>query len=91
MYANKIDNLDVMGNFLERYRLLKLTQIKSKDLNRSITINFISYQKKFSQSLGLDSFSGEFYQTFKEKIMIMPHDSSPKKEDEGACLLWGQY
>ena len=51
MYANKIDNLDVMGNFLERYRLLKLTQIKSKDLNRSITINFISYKKKFSQNL----------------------------------------
>ena len=45
VYANKIDNLDVMGNFLERYRLLKLTQIKSKDLNRSLTINFISYQK----------------------------------------------
>ena len=54
MYVNKIDNLDEMDKFLERYKLLKLTQIKTEDLNRSITRYCISYKKKVltKKSLG---------------------------------------
>lgn len=37
LYANKLDNLCERGNFLERYKLLKLTQEEKEYLNRPVT------------------------------------------------------
>ena len=37
LYANKFDNLEEMGNFLETYNLAKLNQDKIDQLNRPIT------------------------------------------------------
>lgn len=37
-YAHKFDELDEMGQFLERHKLSKLTQIEINNLNKSVSI-----------------------------------------------------
>ena len=37
IYANKMDNLEEMDNYLEKYNFLKLNQKEIEDLNRPIT------------------------------------------------------
>ena len=37
LYANKIDNLEEMDKFLEKYNFPKLNQKEIEDLNRPIT------------------------------------------------------
>ena len=37
LYANKMDNLEEMDKFLEKYNLTKLNQEEIEDLNRPIT------------------------------------------------------
>ena len=41
LYANKLDNLKEMDKFLETYRLPKLNQERSENLNRQITLSEI--------------------------------------------------
>ena len=40
-YANKLENLEEMDNFLEKYNLLRMTQEETENLNRPITSNEI--------------------------------------------------
>ena len=37
LYANKMDNLEVMDKFLEKHNLLKLNQEETENMNRPIT------------------------------------------------------
>ena len=37
LYANKLDNLEEMENFLEKYNLPRLTKEETENLNRPIT------------------------------------------------------
>ena len=37
LYANKMDNLEEMDNFLERYSLPRLNQEEIENMHRSIT------------------------------------------------------
>ena len=37
LYANKMDNLEEMGKFLEKYSPLKLNQEETENMNRPIT------------------------------------------------------
>ena len=37
LYPNKMDNLEEMEKFLERYNLLKLNQKETENMNRPIT------------------------------------------------------
>ena len=37
LYANKMDNLEEMNKFLEKYNIPKLNQEEIEDLNRRIT------------------------------------------------------
>ena len=39
LYANKMDNLEEMDKFLERYNLLRLNQEETENVNRPITSN----------------------------------------------------
>ena len=72
MYANKFDNLEEMDNFLETYSLQNLNQEEIDQLSRPIARNEIEYVRKTlptNKSPGLDGFTGEFYQTYKEEFI----------------------
>ena len=60
-----------MDKFLVTYNVLKLNQEEAENLNRPIIASEIEavFKKLPSQkSLGLDSFTAEFYKTFKEEL-----------------------
>ena len=60
-----------MDNFLETYRLPKLNQEETNQLNRPITRNEMEYVIKTlptNKSPVPDGFIGEFYQTYKEEL-----------------------
>ena len=70
MYTNKLDKVEEMDKFLETYNLLKLTQEEIENLNRPIMSNKIESVifKTPNKSPGLDGFTDELYQTFKEEL-----------------------
>ena len=64
LYGNKMDNLEEMDEFLEKYNLPKLNQEEIENLNRSITnmaIKTIIKNFPTNKSPGPDGFTGEFY------------------------------
>jgi hypothetical protein len=66
-----LENLEEMNKFLDTYDHPKLNQEAINHLNRSITFNEIEATLKSlpkKKSPGLDRFSAEFYQTFKEEL-----------------------
>ena len=72
LYANKMDNLEEMDKFLERYNLPRLNQEEIENMNRPVTsIENESVIKKLpeNKSQGPEGFTGEFYQTFREELI----------------------
>ena len=72
LYGNKIDNLEEMDRFLEKFNLPRLNQEEIEIMNNAITSTEIeAVIKNFpkNKSPGTDGFTGEFYQTFREEIM----------------------
>ena len=64
LYANKMDNQEEMGNFLERYNPPRLNQEEIENMNRPITSNEIETVIKHlptNKSPGPDGFTGKFY------------------------------
>ena len=41
LYANKLDNLEEMGNFIEKYNVPRLTKKETENMNRPIISNGI--------------------------------------------------
>ena len=73
-----------MDIFLETYRLPRLSQEERDKLNRPITrseIGSVVEKLPANQSTELDSFPGEFYQTYKELIYLS--QTIPKNWREG--------
>ena len=68
LHAKKLDNLGEMDKFLETSNLLKLNQKEAENLNRPITTSEIEAVIKL---LGHKSFTGKFYQTFKEELTLI--------------------
>ena len=71
-YGNKMDNLEEMDRFLEKFSLPRLNQKKIEIMNKPITsteIEAVIKNLPKSKSPGPDGFTGEFYQTFKEELM----------------------
>ena len=75
-----------MDNFLETYSLSKLNQEERDQLNRPINRNEIEYVLKTlptNKSPGPESFTGEFYQTYKEELISILLKLFQKVEEEG--------
>ena len=71
LYANKMENLEEMDKFLERYNLPRLNQDEIEKMNGPITSAEIETPIKklpTNKSPGPDGFTGEFYQTFREEL-----------------------
>jgi hypothetical protein len=73
LYSTKLENLNEMDNFLDRYKVPKLNQDHTNYLNCPISpkeieavINSITSKKAQDQ---IDGFSAEFYQTFSEDLV----------------------
>ena len=67
LYANRIDNLEDIDKFLEKYNFPKLNQEETENLNRPITnmeIETITRNLPTNKSPGPDGFTAEFYQKF---------------------------
>ena len=71
VYANKMDNLEEMDQFLENHNLPRLNQEELENMNRPITSNETETVIKnlpTNKSPGLDGFTGKFYQTLRQEL-----------------------
>ena len=71
LYANKMDNLGDMNEFLEKYNLPKLNQEEIENFNRPITsteIETVTRNLPTNKSPGPDGFTDEFCQKFREEL-----------------------
>ena len=67
-----MDNLEEMDKFLEKFNLPTLNQEEIEIMNNPITnteVEAVIKNLPKKESPGLDGFAGEFYQTFREKLM----------------------
>ena len=74
LYANKMDNLEEMDKFLEKYNFSKWNQEEIENLNRPITsteIETVIRNLPANKSPGPDGFTAEFYQNFREELTLI--------------------
>ena len=62
LYANKMDNLEEMNKFLERYNVTKLNQEDIENINRLIEVLKLKLIKNLptNKHPGSDGFTGKF-------------------------------
>ena len=74
LYGNKMDHMEEMDRFLEKFNLSRLNQEEIEIINNPITSTDIEPVVKNlpqNKTQGPDGFTGEFYQTFREERMPM--------------------
>ena len=72
--ANKMDNLEEMEKFLQKHNLPRLYQQEIENINRPITstkIETVIKNLPTNKSPGLEVFTDEFYQTFREELTLI--------------------
>ena len=77
-----MDNLEEMDRFLEKFNLPKLNQEEIEIMNNPITsteIEAVIKNLPKNKSPGPYGFTGEFYQTFREELMLIFLELFPKK------------
>jgi hypothetical protein len=85
LFSTKLENLDEMDKFLDRYQVPKLNKDQVNDLNSPISpkeIEAVTNSLPTKKSLGPDGSSAEFYQTFKEDLIPVMHKIFHKIEAE---------
>ena len=83
LYSNKMDNLEELDGFLEKFNLPRLNQEEIEIMNNQITSTEIEAVIKSlpeNKIPGPNSFTEEFYQTFREELMPKPLDESESGE-----------
>ena len=92
MYSKKFENLHEINKFLEKYNLPKLNEEEAESLNGPVMPDLIeTVIKKLPthKSPGPDSFTGEFYKTFKEELTPSSTEYSKKfKKMEGSQTVF---
>ena len=81
-----MDNPEESDRFLQRYKLPRLNQEETEKMNRRITSNEIKTVIKklpINKILGLDGFTGEFYQTLREELTSTILKLFQKPAEEG--------
>ena len=72
LYVNRMDNLEEMDRFLEKFNLPRLNQEEIEIMNNPITsteIEAVIKNLSKNKSPGPNGFIGEFYQTFRKELM----------------------
>ena len=89
-YGNKMNNLEEMDRFLEKFNLLRLNQEEIEIMNNTITITeieaVIKNLTKKHKSPGPDGFTEEFHQTFRDELMPILLKLFQKFAEEGTLL-----
>ena len=83
---NKMDNLEEMNGFLEKFDFSRLNQEEIEIINNPITsteIEAVIKNLPENKSPGTDGFIGEFYQTFREELMPILLKLFQKIAEEG--------
>ena len=93
LYGNKIDNLEEMDRFLEKFNLPRLNQEEIEITNNPITSTEIeAVIKNFpkNKSPCQDCFTGEFYQTFREELMpmLLKLSKNCRGNNTSKLMLW---
>ena len=76
-----MDNLEELDGFLKKFNLLRLNQEEIEIMNNPITsteIEAVIKNLPQNKSPGPDGVTGEFYQTFREELMLILLNSSKK-------------
>ena len=96
LYGNKMDNLEEMDRFLEKFNLSWLNQEETEIMNNPITstkIEAVIKNLPQNKSPGPDGFTGEFYQTFREELAYFS-ETLPKNcrgRNTSKLILWGHH
>ena len=86
LYDNKMDNLEEMDRFLERFNIPRLNQEEIEIMNNLITsteIEAVIKNLSKNKSPGPNGFTGEFYQKFREDLIPIPLKLFQKMAEEG--------
>ena len=74
LYVNKMDNLEEMDRFLEKFNLPRLNQEEIEIMNNPVTsteIEAVIKNLPKNKSPGPDGFTEVFYQTFRDKLIFI--------------------